>query len=173
MVEELSPANDGREQGNWRTRYCAKAWCWIALEGVYLAAFLSFSLYVLYLIWNGHVYALVSGGCLNGCSETTFSRFASLTDAGVIGGLLFGIKYLYRVVARGYWNADRVLWRLLEPCLAGVLALGVGALVDSGILVFTVHNVSNISYFAIGFITGFFADNVAGKLKGVADHLFG
>src|SRR3546814_5851912 len=89
---------------------------------------------------------------------------SDLFFSGVLGGTLFGLKYLYKVVARGWWNEDRELWRFFSPLLAGGLAFAVGALADAGLFGFKVgENQSAASFVSWGFIAGYFADSASRK----------
>src|SRR3546814_13356778 len=99
---------------------------------------------------------------------------SDLFFSGVLGGTLFGLKYLYKVVARGWWNEDRELWRFFSPLLAGGLAFAVGALADAGLFGFKVgENQSAASFVSLGFIAGYFADSASRKMQEIADILFG
>lgn len=172
MAEEMSPDNDGRKKGEWPTRYPWRAWVGIVVDTVWTVLLGIASMLALFCIWHGNAFAFLSSGCPH-CSAAHFNRFAYLIVGGVIGGLLFGVKYLYKVVAHGYWHTDRRIWRLLSPFLAGGLALAVGALIDSGIAIFTIKNTSNTAFFSVGFITGYFADSAVAKLQDVARGVFG
>src|SRR3546814_6990402 len=60
------------------------------------------------------MFAWLSQGCST-CQPMVFNRYSYLFFSGVLGGTLFGLKYLYKVVARGWWNEDRELWRFFSP----------------------------------------------------------
>src|SRR3546814_10978738 len=94
-----------------------------------------------------------------------FNGYSYLVFSGVRGGAFFGLKYLYKVVARGWWNEDRELWRFFSPLLAGGLAFAVGALADAGLFGFKVgENQSAASFVSLGFIAGYFADSASRRL---------
>lgn len=91
-----------------------------------------------------------------------------------MGGSLFALKYLYKVVARGYWNQDRAIWRYTSPILSAGLALAAGALTDAGLFGFATNSAtSGTSFVALGFIVGYFADSASRKMQEVAETLFG
>src|SRR3546814_6444101 len=103
--------------------------CSSDLEAVYVVAICILSLAGIWLTWRGEMFAWLSQGCST-CQPMVFNRYSYLFFSGVLGGTLFGLKYLYKVVARGWWNEDRELWRFFSPLLAGGLAFAVGALAD-------------------------------------------
>ena len=92
--------------------------------------------------------------------------------SGLMGGDIFGIKYFYRVVARGYWTQDRKYWRVFSPWISACVALVVGGMVVSG-YVNTVKAPSAAAGLCVGFIAGYFADEAVGKMSEVATALFG
>ena len=113
------------------------------------------------------------GGSSPGEPSLASFRIRYFFLGGFLGGVLFAVKYLYKVVARQYWNMDRRLWRLFSPFLSGGLALVVGALIDSGVLGLTVKVASGAAYLSYGFITGYFADRAIDKMQEVAETVFG
>lgn len=164
--------DDGRDKGSWETRWPEEARKAIRQEAIFVGLVMLFVLVALIFTWRGDVYSLLAIGC-GKCSEQKFSLFAYIFFGGMLGGTLYGIKYLYRVVARGYWNADRKLWRYFSPFLSGGLALAIGALLDSGLLGVSPRTESSTYYFSIGFIAGYFADRALGKLQEIATTIFG
>lgn len=164
---------DGREIGEWKSRYPKEAIAEIRFDAWFVGLVLIATLVMLILVWNGMVYAFVSRTCGNSCSPATFTKFALFFLGGLLGGILFGIKYLYKVVGRGAWNMDRRLWRIFSPFVSGGLALAVGAMIDSGIVGLTTKTSSSSAHLAMGFITGYFADGALAKMQDVADTIFG
>lgn len=163
--------DDERKRFNWRSRYPKEALVRIRREAAYVLFVFVCSLAGIFLTWRGDLFAWF--GC-DSCSPTSLSRYAYLFFAGVLGGALFGLKYLYKVVARGWWNEDRELWRLFSPLLAGGMAFGVGALANAGLFGFTVGDTqSGASFVSLGFIAGYFADSASRKMQEIADTLFG
>ena len=90
---------------------------------------------------------------------------------GTFGGLVFAGKWLYHTVARGYWNLDRRLWRVLTPHLSGILALFIVIIFSSDIFnecqTYSIHKSCGI-----GFLVGYFSDNAIGKLSELANVFF-
>jgi hypothetical protein len=161
---------DGRDLHNWQSRYSKSARFEIRLEAFAVAAILFASLAMIFAVWSG---LLVNWTGCELCHRRAFSRYGYFFLGGVLGGTLFGIKYLYHVVARGFWNQDRRLWRFLSPWLAGSLALIVGALTDAGFLGLTISANKGSAYLSLGFISGYFGDKALAKMTEMADVIFG
>lgn len=172
QVEDDHLNTDERPKGSWESRYPPKARVSIRVDACYVAMVLLLTLVAVLLIWKGSAFQLLAGDCAT-CSKKTFNRYAYFYLGGQLGGTLFGLKYLYNVVARGWWNIDRRLWRLFTPFLSGGLALAVAALTDSGLLGLTTKAGSGSTYFSLGFIAGYFADSALRKMKEIADTVFG
>ena len=171
-VETEHPNTDERNHGQWESRYSALARKHIRLDAAYVALVLALTFVVILLTWRGTAFQLLAGDCST-CEKASFDRYAYFYLGGQLGGTLFGVKYLYNVVARGWWNIDRRLWRLFSPFLSGGVALAVGALIDSGVLGLTNKVGTGSSYFSFGFIAGYFADSALRKMKEVADTVLG
>jgi hypothetical protein len=163
---------DERDKGEWDSRYPPKAQRAIRVDAAYVAAVFGLTLVAVLLTWRGSAFQWLAGDCED-CSRATFDRYAYFYLGGQLGGTLFGVKYLYNVVARGWWNIDRRLWRLFSPFLSAGLALAVGALIDSGVFGLTTKASSGASYFSLGFVAGYFADSALRKMKEIADTVFG
>lgn len=161
---------DGRDLHSWQSRYSEAARIEIRLEAFAVTAILFASLAMIFVVWSG---LLVNWMDCEICYRRAFSRYGYFFLGGVLGGTLFGIKFLYHVVARGFWNQDRRLWRFLSPWLAGSLALIVGALTDAGFLGLTISANKGSAYLSLGFITGYFGDKALAKMTEMADVIFG
>lgn len=163
---------DKRDEGNWESRYSKEARVEIRIEACIVSAVFILTLVALLSTWTGRLHQIMTGGCGN-CLVTTFNQYSYFFLGGLLGGNLYGVKYLYKVVARGYWNIDRRLWRLFSPFMAGGLALAVGALVESGMLGLTTKTSAPASFFSLGFIAGYFADSALAKMQEIAETVFG
>lgn len=172
VAEDDHLNTDDRQKGKWESRYPDEAKNGIRLDAVYVGVLLLLTLAAILFTWKGTIFRLVAGDCIS-CSPATFQRYAYFYLGGQLGGTLFGVKYLYNVVARGWWNIDRRLWRLFSPFLSGGLAFSVAALTDSGVLGLTTKAQSGAAFFSLGFITGYFADSALRKMKEIADTVFG
>jgi hypothetical protein len=104
-----------------------------------------------------------------------FATFAYAWSGGAFGGTLFDAKYLYHTVAKGSWNADRLVWRLLTPMISGGLAFGLVALVASGLLPLLDAQKIRVAPATVGFsmLAGYFSDNAIAALAKQANRLFG
>ena len=90
---------DGRAQLDWRSKYDAEAVKQIRFDAAYIALLLIFALTAIFLTWRGTTYMLMTGGCKT-CSQATFNKYSYFFLGGFLGGVLFAVKYLYKVVAR-------------------------------------------------------------------------
>ncbi len=163
---------DGRKPGDWRSRYPKEACNEIRKESIYVGVVFVFCLIGIFLTWRGSLASWASSGCVN-CNSTTFNQFSYLFFSGLLGGSLFGIKYLYKVVGRGRWHLDRRIWRIFSPWIAGGLALAIGALMDAGIFGMASTEAKGSSYISVGFIAGYFADSALAKMQEIANTIFG
>lgn len=171
MADDEVINDDERKRFFWQSRYPPEAIKRIRLEAAYVIVAFLVSMIAIWLTWRGDLFAML--GC-EGCNPATLGRYAYLFFSGVMGGSLFGLKYLYKVVARGWWNVDRELWRFFSPWLAGGIAFGVGALASAGLFGFTMNaSPSGDSFVSLGFIAGYFADSASRKMQDIADTLFG
>ncbi len=172
LLEE--PINDdNREKYDWKHKYPIEARKMIRTDAIYVSATLAISLIGVLTTWRGDLLRLVSYDCYQ-CSVGSFNQYSYVFFDRLLGGSLYGIKYLYKVVARGYWNADRRLWRVFSPPLAAGLALATGAFFQAGVFGFSLgSNTTVASYFSLGFITGYFADRAIGKMQEIAETVFG
>lgn len=174
--EEVSFApddsQDGRLTGEWQTRYDKKAWRNITGEAAYLVVLLFVVPLILFALWSRAAAPYLD---LSPERYDVFCRFVFVGLGGVVGGTLFGMKWLYHVVARGLWHEDRRLWRFLTPLISGTLAFSIGVLISSDI--FGAFDPAALqtgsSAFAIGFLVGYFSDTALAKLSEVARSLFG
>lgn len=168
-----TPLNkDDREVAQWESRYVPKAIAQIRIDAIFVGIVFITTLVLLILTWRGTLFNLGAYGC-GDCDRAIFDKYLYFFLGGLLGGTLFGIKFLYKVVARGYWNMDRRLWRIFSPFISGGLALAVGTLIDSGVLGLTTKSAAPSTFFSIGFITGYFADSALAKMQEIAETVFG
>ena len=166
----LHDETDGRQRYQWISGYPAWAKFQIWCETAFVCTVLAAALICLYLTWNGY---LVERLRCAACSPETLRRYAYFFFSGMLGSILFGGKYLYRVVARGYWHQDRRLWRILSPLLSASLALVVAAAIDSGMLGVSFRAGSHAACVTLGFFSGYFADKALAKMSEIADVVCG
>lgn len=165
--------DDDRDRFSWRSRYEDSARRRITLEAWYVVGVIVASIVCIFLTWHGGVLAALSSGCL-GCHPESLRGYSYVFFGGVLGGGLFGLKYLYKVVARGWWNQDRAIWRFASPLLSGGLAFAAGVMAQAGIFGFATRDQnSGASFVALGFIVGYFADDASRKMQQIAKTIFG
>lgn len=179
----FAPANplDGRDVGEWRSRYPRDAHHPIAVEAVYLAGQGICFLLICVLAWlaaRGYVLT-VSGGIAFRQHDNEMNTLVGLGFLGFfgggLGGTVFGLKWLYHSVAKGTWSLDRRLWRLFTPWISAILAVAVVALIAGDVLaIFQADALRHPSTtFGLSFLVGLFSDITLGKLAEVVQVLFG
>lgn len=171
---------DGREIGDWKTRYTLTVWIRILLELIYLVLLLGFCIS---LLLDAASYRPSEATNENQIVSHIFgmqfafeqAKWIALALAGVIGGIVFDLKWLYHSVAKGFWNQDRVIWRLVVPINSAMVSLFTGFLLASGIIPFIRHESFSEIYTLLGsgFVFGYFSDNVLAALQNLATRLFG
>ena len=167
-----SDLTDGREKGDWKTRYSdVNALNAINWEKKYLIALFIIVLFISVLLG---IYFKECIDFLNiDCISSEFKIYCFAFLGGMLGGIVFSMKWLYHSVAKNTWNLDRRLWRLLTPLLSSVVALIIVMLLNSDILKASNSYVSIYKSFAVGFLAGYFSDSAIGKLTEIAQVLFG
>lgn len=170
-----SDPTDGKAQWEFKSRYPFWTRVQIFAEAIYLALLLLVGLCLLFWIYHGGIALPCTALHFSDLNEQ-LKRMIMFPIAGLLGGAMFGLKYLYRVAARGWWHEDRRIWRLLSPCLSATLATMVGILIDGGMLgmSYSQSNASNpySTLLGVAFITGYFADSALAKLQDVANVVF-
>lgn len=178
--EVRSDPTDGRNPGSWESRYSGTAWLQIIFELTYL---------ILILAVSGSALIYI-GICITGTLRTStfvvmptlaselhreFIQWVVVVLAGIVGGIVFDLKWLYHSVAKGLWSRDRVLWRLLVPLISGVVSVFLAFIIVSGLLPFIRNETFRTTYFALGFgfLFGYFSDNVIAALQNFAKRYIG
>ena len=162
-------ATDGRKRYQWTTGYPPEALTEIRWESIYLLFVFLFSLSLIFATWMGWIASLL---LLTPEQAITLKKYAYCAASGMLGGVTFGIKYFYRVVARGYWHQDRRIWRLMSPLIAMTVALIIGTMIDAS-LIATREPTSGAAVLSIGFLVGYFADKAIAKMYEIANVIFG
>lgn len=160
---------DGRDVMEWKSRYPDEARGQIRLEATYVASLFFASLLLILATWKGIPGELAG---VTGSDAAILKKYCLFGFSGLLGGTIFCIKYLYRVVARGYWNVDRRLWRLFSPLTALGVAFAMGALIDASFISLRAPS-SGAGIVGIGFLVGYFADPAVAKMHEIAEVLFG
>lgn len=160
---------DGRARYDWKTRYPRKAKCEILLESIYLSIIFFISFFLIFTIWKGWFSSLI---LVSAEDILILKKYGYYALSGMLGGITFSIKYLYRVVARGYWHQDRRIWRLMSPFQAMTLSFIMGAMIDASFIP-AQRPTSGAATISIGFLVGYFADEAIGKMYEIAKVIFG
>jgi len=139
------------------------------MEAGYTLAISISAIALLFCTWSGSVATYLG---ISGDAAVNLRNYAYFAFAGMLGGTVFGIKYLYRVVARGYWHEDRRLWRLLSPWLSLCVAVVFGTLIEADWI--SLKGIqSGAGRVAIGFLVGYFSDSALAKMHELAEVIFG
>lgn len=178
--EDHSDLDDGRDVGEWASRYPAGAWLQIVPEFLLLTVYLVLpSFFLLEAVIEppegsarvGYVYSTLLGVYVSAAN----AKWIALALAGFIGGAVFDLKWLYHSVAKGIWNRDRCLWRVIVPFNSAMVSLFTGFLFASGIVPFlkdeSFENV--LTLLGFGFVFGYFSDNILAALQNLARKVFG
>jgi len=147
---------------DWVTKYPAEANRQIGLEAIYLLIVIAFCAFMLFLLYTAK-------------DMTTLHYFLSAWVAGMLGGALYVVKWLYSSVKDGVWLEDMWIWRIFTPVTSGALGLAMVLIVYSGVFTFFEPNsVKSFEVsFVIGFLTGYVSDAAVKKMKELAETLFG
>lgn len=131
-VIETSVNTDGRNQYDWESRYPENARKEMKSEAIYIGIILFVSFVLLICIWCGLIGRIGGHIGLESKIVTSLEGIILYFFSGLMGGTIFGLKYFYRVVARGYWSQDRKYWRIFSPWISACIAFVVGCMVLSG-----------------------------------------
>ncbi len=164
---------DGRAPYDWQSNYPEDARKEMRFEAAYVAIVLIISVAGLIFLLLG----VLQGECaenstLSNESVLVLQSILVYFFSGLLGGTVYGMKYFYRVVARGYWSQDRRYWRLFSPWISSCVALVVGCMATSGFIK-SVEALSTLTSICVGFVAGYFADDAVSKMSEVAKALFG
>lgn len=174
-----SDPSDGREQGEYKSRYPKKVRCCYWVEAIYLFLILSYSFFGVLCFLNTDLVFWPLGFTIdNLAQQLPLKRYLALCISGLMGGAMFGIKYLYHVVGRGWWHFDRGIWRIFSPWLAACLAGMIGILFEAGLLNYPIDNNNSsvnpyLKFLGLGFLFGYFADTAQGKLQELVTVIMG
>ncbi len=171
---------DGRQRGEFRSRYPPGAWWQILAELAYLLLILACTTGGLLAIGAAVVKARTAGSAealwfFELPRDRPILIWLSISLSGTSGGVAFTLKWLYHTVAKHIWNRDRWIWRVVVPILSGVVAVFLGFMVVSEIVPFFNRNSFENFYVALGFgfFIGYFSDNALAALQRFANKTFG
>lgn len=164
-----SDPKDGKKQLDWDYHYPAEARKKIQQEVIYLTILFFVSFLTIFVIWADWFSSLVS---FTPTQSIIFKKYSYYSLSGLLGGAIFGIKMLYRYVARGYWHLNRRIWRFMSPLVGMAIAFVIGAMIDASFINFR-ETLNGSTIVVIGFLAGYFADEAVGKMYEVASVIFG
>lgn len=164
-IEVMSGKTDERAQGEWESRYDKKVKAKQIIEAIYI--FLMVAVAFVMLLFN---YVGLLENWLNIPEEKQlyFSRIVTCAMCGLLGGAIFDMKWFYKSIAHGFWNADRVYWRVFTPIISLSFAFCLACIFNDNIVV---HG-DGFSAATLGFLAGYFSDEAVGKMAEVAKVLF-
>ena len=171
-VFETNVNTEGRKQYDWESKYPECAQKEMKKEAIYIAIILIIAFSLLIFIVGGLIDKVGNLIGLEAKKTASLEGVIIYFFSGLLGGTIFGLKYFYRVVSRGYWSQDRKYWRFFSPWISACVAFVVGCMVLSGYINAT-QTQSFAAEICVGFITGYFADEAVGKMSEVATALFG
>lgn len=167
-IGRIQLPDDDHKSWEWKTKYNGDAMKYIRREAIYLGVLLFVSLFCLCLLYTGHIY---SWYCLIrvelGRPPANFYQEMYCLFSGALGGVVYGIKILYKAVASGKWHMDRALWRIFSPWMSIALTVVIGSFMSVRMLS------NNFSAVCLGFFIGYFSESAIGKLYSIAAVLFG
>jgi len=170
----FAPADltDGRRPFQWESRWPPEAKKQIHKEALYVLTLFA-SIPVVTVLVANKTLGGVLGLTLHGYPQFETYSFSAL--GGLLGGVLFDLKWLYHAVARGTWNADRWLWRVFIPLISSGLAVAIVLLARSGTL--PLVDVSSLNHnstiMGVSFIIGYFSDNTIAAMARFASNVLG
>lgn len=165
---------DGRQKYACESAYPFGCRIEIFFEALYLTLLMLIGAYL--IIWYvAGDFALFKLEIRSDQLSSPIRNLLAFPIAGLMGGTMFGLKWQYRVSARGWWHKDRRVWRVCSPWLSAALAMMVGITIDGGLLGLSFsHTATNpaSTLLSVGFVTGYFADSALAKLQDIASVVF-
>lgn len=162
--------NDGRPLGDWTSTY-SECIGYIITECIYIGILLIVSAILLFFAWEGAI-----GDWLGiGSRYSTLLPYIYAFLAGLIGGTLFTLKWLYHSLARKLWHLDRLTWRIFTPWMSAFFATIMYVMMTSGLISAfdSAALASGKTAFSMGFLVGYFSDSAMSKFREIANTIFG
>jgi len=163
---------DGRQLLDWKSRYSDDAGGHIMIDAIYCGGSIVLPAIATLILWSGQPMKWFD---ITPEKYSQIVRYGCAWFGGTLGGALFSTKWLYHSVAKQIWHMDRRLWRFFTPHLAAGYALGITALLSSGIV--RLFDQSSLRQpgmvFGFSFLVGLFSDSAIAKLNEIANTIFG
>lgn len=175
---------DGRDDWNWKSEYPVNIRIVIWCEAAYLSFWFLLSWGLLFLVWTNYFECTLVEK-VGASAYGAFKQVSYFSLGGILGGLVFGFKYMFHVVAKGRWHLDRQLWRFLSPFMSLTVAVMIASLFGIGgelgdtqspiesTLVGSIPVSEISSLLGLGFVTGYFSDKAIAKMQEIASVMFG
>ena len=165
---------DGKDKYEFASGYPLICRIEIFIEAMYLVGLMLLAAYLVAWYVAGS-FPLVALGNRGDDLPKALHQLVAFPIAGLMGGTMFGLKWQYRVAARGWWHKDRRVWRICSPWHSAARGMMIGIAIDGGLLgVSFSRDATNASstLLSIGFVTGYFADSALAKLQDIASVIF-
>lgn len=165
-IEIMSGKTDERCQGDWKSRYMEKKVHIIQIiEAIYLLLIVIVSFVTIFLNYTG---VLEDWLKITDVKQLYFSRMLTCVTCGLLGGGIFDMKWFYKSIAHGFWNLDRIYWRIFTPIISMAFAFCMACIFSDNIII---HG-DGFSASTLGFLAGYFSDEAVGKMAEVAKVVF-
>ena len=161
----MSGKTDERAQGDWKSRYTEEVQKIHFKEAIYILFIVSVAFVFMLLTYTGVIQKWLK---VTDERYLLFTRIFYCMLSGLLGGAIFDMKWFYKAIAHGFWNADRIYWRLFTPVISLSFAFCLACIFSDNIVI---HG-NGFSACTLGFLTGYFSDEAVGKMAEVAKVLF-
>jgi len=163
--------NDGRKLFDPFSKYSSELRKEQKCEGIYIGLLLAFTLAALAGVSVGAFLCFIPNPYFPGAQ-----RFTLAALGGLLGGLVYGGKWLYHSIAKGLWHQDRRMWRVLSPWMSVGTTVGIWSLMSIGFFP-SVSESRSFTSLAVpvgaGFVIGYLSDRFLAKMKELTEVLFG
>lgn len=166
--------NDGRGLFEPDSRYVDERREEQKTEGIYIGTLLGLDLAALVAVSVGTLTYIVPAPYV-----VPLQSYVLAGLGGLLGGLVFGGKWLYHSIAKGLWHQDRRMWRFLSPWMSVGTTVGIWSLINIGFFPALSEPAVNEGITALakpigtGFVIGYLSDKVLAKMKELTEVLFG
>lgn len=165
-LEIMAGKTDERGQGDWKSRYSDKR---VRITQILEASYLLFIEVISFVaLFLNYIDILESWFSIPEAKQLYFSRMFICAICGLLGGTIFDMKWFYKSIAHGFWNIDRIYWRIFTPVISLSFAFCLACIFSDNIIV---HG-NGFSAATLGFLSGYFSDEAVGKMAEVAKVLF-
>ena len=173
-TEPSQEESDGRDLFDAKSKYDTALRKEQMYEGAYIGLLLAIDLAALAGVAAGNFLWFIPDSSL-----FTAQRYTLAALAGLLGGLVYGGKWLYHSIAKGLWHQDRRMWRVLSPWMSVGTTVGIWSLMTIGFFPSVSEAESNASFGSLavplgaGFVIGYLSDRFLAKMKELTEVLFG